>query len=508
MKTLRLILGDQLNLKHSWLKKTDEHTTYCLFEMREETDYVKHHIQKVIGFFAAMRQFSEDLKSKNHQVEYFKINDKNNTQRLIDNLSVLIKQHDFEKFEYIFPDEHRLDKQLSDFSKNLNIPSEVVSAEHFYTKREDLRNFFEGKKQYLMESFYRDMRKKHDILMVADQPEGGKWNYDKENRKPPKAGLTAPEPIRFEPDEITQNVINMVAEKFPNRFGKADDFFFAVTREDAQKGLSYFIKHALPQFGDYQDAMVTGEAFLFHSLLSPYLNTGLLQPLEICEAVETAYKSGAVPLNAAEGYIRQIIGWREYVRGIYWHKMPGYEMENFLGAERKLPEFYWTGETDMHCLSQTIGQTIEHAYAHHIQRLMVTGTFALLTGIDPFEVHEWYLAVYFDAFEWVELPNTLGMSQFGDGGLLASKPYAASGAYINRMSDYCKSCKYNVKNRTEEDACPFNSLYWDFIARNEDTLKGNPRMGMPYRNWEKMDGEVKKALRKRAGWVLENLERL
>jgi len=357
-----------------------------------------------------------------------------------------------------------------------------------------------------MEFFYREMRRKTDLLMDGDKPEGGKWNYDAQNRKPAKDDLFMPKPLSFKPDGITRDVIEMVKREFPNRFGNTDNFFFAVSRDGAKEALSYFVKNVLPRFGDYQDAMLTGEPFLYHSLLSMYLNAGLLGPIEICDAVAAAYKSGDAPLNAAEGYIRQIIGWREYVRGIYWLKMPDYLEENALNATRDLPEFYWTGEADMHCLSQAIGQTKEHAYAHHIQRLMITGNFALLIGVDPKQVHEWYHAVYIDAFEWVELPNTLGMSQFGDGGLLGSKPYASSGAYINRMSNYCKSCKYDVKTRIGEKACPFNSLYWHFIDRNKEVLSGNNRMSMPYRNLAKMDEEVRESLIAQAESFLTKLQ--
>ena len=375
----------------------------------------------------------------------------------------------------------------------------------FIASKGEFASWAEGRKQLRMEYFYRDMRRKTGLLMDGDAPEGGQWNYDKDNRKPAKADLFMPAPKRFEPDDITQSVIDMVRAEFPTRYGDIDDFFYAVTRHGALESLSYFVETALPRFGDYQDAMLTGEPFLYHSLLSLYLNAGLLGPLEICRAIENAYGEGAAPLNAAEGYIRQIIGWREYVRGIYWHFMPEYLDRNALGASRDLPDFYWTGETDMHCLSEATSQTKEHAYAHHIQRLMVTGNFAMLIGVDPQQVHEWYLAVYIDAFEWVELPNTLGMSQFGDGGLLGSKPYASSGAYINRMSNYCSSCKYDVKQRIGPKACPFNSLYWHFIDRNKDMLKGNNRMSMIYRNLEKMDAEVKTDIIQTAEIFLETL---
>ncbi|MEM6557149.1 MAG: cryptochrome/photolyase family protein, partial [Pseudomonadota bacterium] len=362
-----------------------------------------------------------------------------------------------------------------------------------------------GRKQLRMEYFYREMRRKTGLLMESDQPAGGKWNYDSENRKPAKGDLFMPAPLRTPPDDITKDVLALVSDRFNDHFGDLEPFWFGVTRTQAQAALDYFIDNALANFGDYQDAMLEGEKFLYHSLLSLYLNAGLLDPLEICERVEQAYRDGRAPLNAAEGFIRQIIGWREYVRGIYWLKMPGYVDLNFFENKRDLPEFYWTAETEMACMKAAISQTKEDAYAHHIQRLMVTGNFALLAGIDPKQVHEWYLAVYADAYEWVELPNTLGMSQFADGGVLGSKPYAASGNYINKMSDHCKQCSYNVKKKTGSNACPFNPLYWDFLHRNRDRLNGNPRMAQMYRTWDRMSDDKKADYLDSAASVLETL---
>ena len=346
-----------------------------------------------------------------------------------------------------------------------------------------------GRKQLRMEFFYREMRRKTGLLMDGDQPAGGRWNFDAENRKSAKPDLFIPQPLRTVPDEITTEVLQLVAFRFDNHFGDLEPFWFAVTTEQADGVVDHFIKEALQAFGDYQDDMLQGQPFLYHSLISLYINAGLLDPLDVCRRVETEYREGRAPLNAVEGFIRQIIGWREYVRGIYWLKMPGYVESNFFNAARALPDFYWTGETDMACLKAAIQQTKEEAYAHHIQRLMVTGNFAMLVGVDPKAVHEWYLAVYADAYEWVELPNTLGMSQFADGGLLGSKPYAASGNYINKMSNYCADCRYDVKKKTGNEACPFNPLYWDFLIRNEDKLRGNPRMAQTYRTWERMSDD-------------------
>ena len=357
-----------------------------------------------------------------------------------------------------------------------------------------------------MEYFYREMRRKTGLLMAGGEPEGGQWNYDQENRKPAERDLTVPRPLSFAPDAITQEVLALVERHFGNHPGRLEKFDFAVTREDALRQQAYFLRHALPRFGDYQDAMLTDEPFLWHSILSPYLNAGLLDPLALCRAVEAEYRAGRVPLNSAEGFIRQIIGWREYVRGIYWREGPDYPRRNFLEATRPLPGWYWTGETDLHCLAQAIGQTLDNAYAHHIQRLMITGNFALLIGADPYQVHLWYLEVYADAYEWVEAPNTVGMSQFADGGLLGSKPYAASGAYINRMSDYCGRCRYDVKARTGPDACPFNALYWDFLARHEEKLGRNQRLAMPYRNWAKMSEATRAEIRAQAKTFLDGLD--
>jgi len=382
----------------------------------------------------------------------------------------------------------------------------LLDDDRFICSHGDFRAWASGRKQLRMEYFYRDMRRKTGLLMDGDKPEGGRWNFDADNRKPAADDLFLPSPLRVPPDETTQQVLDMVQAELPDRYGDLAPFFFAVTRGQALKALDHFIETALADFGTYQDAMLAGQPFLYHSLLSLYINTGLLDPLEVCARVETAYRLGTVPINSAEGFIRQIIGWREYVRGIYWLKMPGYLAENFFGANRPLPSFYWTAETDMACMRAALGQTKEHAYAHHIQRLMVTGNFALLAGVDPSQVHEWYLAVYVDAFEWVELPNTLGMSQFADGGLLGSKPYVSGGNYINKMSDYCSGCRYSVTKKTGDGACPFNSLYWHFLNRNADKLADNPRLGPIYRTWGRMSADKRDDYLRTAEAFLATLE--
>jgi deoxyribodipyrimidine photolyase-related protein len=336
-----------------------------------------------------------------------------------------------------------------------------------------------------MEWFYRDMRRKTGLLMEGDQPAGGQWNFDHDNRKPAKADLLRPRPRDFAPDAVVAEVLDLVERRFPH-FGRLRPFRWATDRTGALAVLADFVAHRLPRFGDEQDAMLEGEPFLSHSLLSPYINMGLLGPMEVCRAVEEAWKAGLVPLAAAEGFIRQIIGWREYVRGIWALKGPAYLEGNALGHDRKLPPVYWGGQTGMACMKAAVGQTRDLAYAHHIQRLMVTGNFALLAGVDPAQVHEWYLSVYIDAFEWVEAPNTLGMSQFADGGLLGSKPYVSSGAYIDRMSDHCRGCHYRVKDKTGDRACPFNLLYWHFLTRHRPAFQKNPRMAQMYRVWDGM----------------------
>ncbi len=455
-------------------------------EVHEEASYVKHHKKKITLLFSAMRHFAQELSEKGWQVDYIKLDDDKNLQSFKGEVGRVLTTKNFKSIIITEPAEWRVMEDVKSWSDHFGLTVEILPDDRFIATHHEFADWAEGRKQLRMEYFYRDMRRKTNLLMDGDKPEGGKWNYDSENRKPAKDDLFMPSQVRFEPDEITREVLELVANKFNDHFGDLEPFWFAVTREQANKVLDHFLDVALPSFGDYQDAMLEGQKFLYHSLLSPYINCGLLDPLEVCKRVEAEYKKGRVPLNATEGFIRQIIGWREYVRGIYWLKMPEYVKRNFLEANRKLPDFYWTGETDMTCLREAITQTKEEAYAHHIQRLMVTGNFAMLAGVDPFEVHEWYLAVYADAYEWVELPNTLGMSQFGDGGILGSKPYAASGNYINKMSDYCKNCHYNVKLKTGANACPFNALYWDFIIRNKAKLKGNPRLGQVYRTWDKL----------------------
>lgn len=510
MKTLRLILGDQLNHQHSWYEKTSDDITYLFMEMGQELSYTTHHIHKIVAFFLAMRQFAEHLASKGHQVIYLKLDDRKNTQDLKKNIHLLIKENDFQKFEFQLPDEWRLDEQLKDLAIQLPIKAESFSTEHFLSNREELSDFFHGKKQLLMESFYRMMRKKHNILMDEDKPAAGKWNFDHENRKKMPKGTFIPAPKVFVKDvtEVTELLKNQEIKTIGRI--DPDNFIWPVSRHESLELLDFFIDECLPFFGAYQDAMTTEGWSLFHSRISFALNAKLISPIEVIKKVEAQWQTAPdhAPISAVEGFIRQILGWREYMRGIYWKYMPAYATTNFFEHKQPLPSWFWTGKTKMKCLSHSINQSLDHAYAHHIQRLMVTGNFALLAGIDPNEVDQWYLGIYIDAIEWVEITNTRGMSQFADGGIVATKPYVASANYMNKMGHYCSNCQYDQKKKVGEKACPFNSLYWDFIAKNKAKLKGNPRMSMIYRVWEKNSSENQNQTLEQAAYYLNNLEQL
>lgn len=486
---LRLILGDQLSRDISSLQGIrKESDVVMLCEVWEEATYVKHHKKKIAFLFSAMRHFAAELAADGYRVHYTKLDDPDNAGSFESEALRVAKLYGAGSVVVTFPGEHRVLQSLKTWQDKFGIPVEIRPDNRFLCTPEEFTAWAEGRKNLRMEFFYRDMRRRYKILMDGDTPQGGQWNYDSENRKPPENGaLFRSAPLFFKPDDITQECIDLVARRFHDHFGHLEPFHFAVTREQALAVLDHFIEERLPMFGDYQDAMQEGNPWMYHSFLSAYINCGLLNPLEVVSAAESAYRNNQAPLNAAEGFIRQIIGWREYVRGIYWMEMPEYARQNALNASNRLPWLYWSGETKMNCMKQCIKETRENAYAHHIQRLMVLGNFALLAGIDPVDVNEWYLVVYADAYEWVEMPNVSGMILFADGGYLASKPYAASGAYINKMSDYCKNCAFKVAKKSGPDACPFNYLYWDFLIRNKGTLKGNPRLSMPYNTLSRMD---------------------
>ncbi len=506
IRNLVVVLGDQLSPDLSSLAACDRALDLVVMcEVAEEATYVRHHKKKIILLFSAMRHFADELHAQGRRVAYTRLDDDGNSGSLAGEVARAVATHRPERILITEPGEWRVLQIIRSWSSQLNLPVDVCADTRFVCSTGEFAAWAKGRKQLRMEYFYRDMRRKTGLLMDGHTPAGGQWNFDHDNRKAAKTDLFMPAPARFHQDATTREVVALVKERFAGHFGDADPFWFAVTRVDAEAAFDHFVDVGLAQFGDYQDAMLKGQRFLYHSIVSMYLNCGLLEPLRMCRRVEAAYRAGRVPLNAAEGYIRQMIGWREYVRGIYWLKMPEYAASNGLEHVRQLPDFYWTGETNMRCMQEAITQTREEAYAHHIQRLMVTGNFALLAGVSPQVLHEWYLAVYADAYEWVELPNTVGMSQFADGGLIASKPYAASGAYINRMSDYCGSCIYDVKQRTGARACPFNALYWDFIRRHAATIKTNPRMSQMVRSYEKFSDDEKARIEASAATFLAGL---
>lgn len=510
-KTLRLILGDQLNASHSWFKGAQEDVLYVMMEMRQETDYVVHHAQKVLAFFGAMRRFAEALEKSGKNVVYLTLDAPENRQDLTENLTYFFNTYKIENFEYQSPDEYRVDSQLKAFVEEISLPTKVYDSEHFLVPREYLADFFKGKKTYLMERFYRDIRKRYDLLLEEDgEPVGGKWNFDAENRK--RYDGKVPVPPAWQAKHDLRDIQEILEKQGVKTFGKhsAECFPWPLSRREAREVLAHFCTHLLPHFGTYQDAMHVGEPNLFHSRLSFALNSKMLHPLEVVRAAIAAWeaKPERISLSQIEGFVRQIIGWREYMRGVYWAKMPEYSELNFFKYTRKLPTYFWTGETQMRCVKDSVQNSLKYAYAHHIQRLMVTGNFALLAGISPDEVDAWYLGVYIDALEWVEITNTRGMSQYADGGIVGSKPYVASANYIKKMSNYCKSCHYDSRKKYGERACPFNSLYWHFYERHREQLGKHPRIGFAYRNLNRMEAEEREKVVAQAEIYLAGLEEL
>ncbi|MEK9685099.1 MAG: cryptochrome/photolyase family protein [Rhodospirillaceae bacterium] len=489
---LRLILGDQLSARISALHGASPNDdTVVMFEVMEECSYVPHHKQKIILFLSAMRHFALELQNKGFTVDYVKLDDKENTGSLTGEIKRALERHRVTRIAVTEPGEWRIQEMFESWRAHFGTPVQILPDTRFFASKDRFKRWADRRKVWRMEHFYREMRKEHKVLMNGDKPLGGTWNFDTENRKKLPRDIKIPNRLRHKPDKITKDVTRLVSQKFPNNFGSLEGFGWPVTRNQALQSLEHFFEIAFTKFGDYQDSMKEGEIFLFHSLISPSLNIGLLSPREVCEAAELALSEGEVPINAVEGFIRQILGWREYIRGVYWELMPQYASCNSLSGKRSLPEFYWTGVTDLACLREAIGSTQKTAYSHHIQRLMITGNFAALIGVEPRQLERWYLAVYADAIEWVEMPNTLGMALFADGGKMASKPYISSGSYINRMSDFCAGCKYSVQKKNGAEACPFNYLYWGYLIRHESQLAQNPRMAMPYRTLRSWDDETK-----------------
>ena len=505
--TIRMILGDQLSPGLSALSDLDPaQDVVVMAEVLAECTYVRHHAKKIVLVLSGMRHFAAELRSRGVRVDYIELDDPENTQSLRGEMMRAVARHEASRVVVTEPGEWRLSEDMRRWQEAAGVEVDVRDDTRFFARIQDFLAWARGRRGLRMEFFYREMRRRHDFLMDGGQPEGGAWNYDVENRASlPKTVANPPAP-RFPPDELTRAVIAVVERHFPSHPGEAADFALPVTGEQARTALADFIANRLPSFGTFQDAMRAGEPVLFHALVSTSLNLGLLDPREICRAAEDAYRSGHAKLNAVEGFIRQILGWREFVRGIYWANMPEYAQKNALDATRRMPWFYWTGRTRMNCLHHAITDTLTHAYAHHIQRLMITGNFALLAGLHPDDIDDWYLVVYADAYQWVEMPNVRGMALFADGGIMGSKPYAASGAYINRMSDYCRGCSYNVKDAVGPNACPFNYLYWDFFARHEKVLAGNIRLAMPMKTLSRMDPEKVAAMRRNAAAFLESEE--
>jgi deoxyribodipyrimidine photolyase-related protein len=497
-QSIMLILGDQLSPHISSLQQADKTRDIVLMaEVLDEASYVPHHKKKIALVFSAMRHFAEWLRADGWKVDYIKLDSRDNSNSLNGELSRACERHNISKSVMTEPGEWRLREALRDV--------EMFEDTRFICPHATFRAWAEGRKELRMEYFYRDMRRQTRLLMDGDQPEGDRWNFDSENRKPAKDDFFLKQPPRFAPDHITREVLDLVAARFGHNFGNLEPFWFATTHRDAEIALQHFLDHGLAQFGETQDAMMQNQYFLHHAVLSPYINMGLLDPLDVCRKAERRYREGLAPLAAVEGFIRQVIGWREFIRGVYWYKMPEYAASNMLDATRALPDFYWTGDTPMNCVAQVVKQTKAEAYAHHIQRLMITGNFALLAGLAPLAVHTWYLAVYADAYEWVEVPNTIGMALHADGGVLGSKPYAASGNYINKMSNYCKSCKFDVKKRIGDDACPFNALYWNFIGRNFSRFSKNPRMNQTCSGYKRLSDEDRSAITRQAENFLSRL---
>lgn len=509
LTSLRLILGDQLNAAHPWFQRPDPSVLYVMMELRCESEYVTHHIQKIAGIFAGMRAFANALHQRGHKIHYLRITDPDNAHNFQDNLEALIRTYEVTSMQYQAPDEYRLDLLLAELGSKLPIPCHAQDTCHFLTSRQCVGQFFAGKKAWRMESFYRMMRKRHQILLDAHgEPLGGRWNFDAENRNKLPKNAVVPAPLEFAND-VTQIVKDIESARLPYLGTiNARNFGWAVTRKQALELLADFLKRRLEYFGRYQDALSDKHWALYHSRLSQALNLKTISPAQVIQGAIEHWKKhqDRISLPQIEGFVRQILGWREYVRGIYWHHMPKYAQQNALDHHRDLPAFFWTGETKMRCVAHAIQQSLKHGYAHHIQRLMVTGNFCGLAGIEPSQVDRWYLGIYVDAFEWVELPNTRGMSQYADAGRLASKPYVSSANYLQKMGDHCKPCSYNPKRRSEPDACPFNSLYWHYLTRHENLMRKNPRMAMMYRQLDKLKDKEK--VLNRAQYCLDYLNTL
>lgn len=507
VRHLVVVLGDQLDPGTAVLQDFDKgRDLVWMAEIPEEAQHVWSHKARIALFLSAMRHFADALGKRGFPLRYLRLGDHPHGS-FREALEEEIGRSRPERVLLLQPGDFRVLGQLREAARGHAVPLDVREEDHFLIGLGAFASWASGRKALRLEHFYRFMRARCDVLVEGGKPEGGVWNFDKENRNSftSEGPGAVPQPLRFSPDELTKSAIDDVQECFPQHPGSLHHFDWPVTPEQAEQALADFVEHRLPLFGPYQDALWTGEPFLYHSRLSAAMNLKLISPRRVVEASVDAYQRGTASLSSVEGFVRQILGWREFVRGIYWTYMPDYADSNALGADLPLPRLYWTGRTDMRCLAETTHQTLQYGYAHHIQRLMVTGLFALLLGVQPRQLHEWYLAVYVDAVEWVELPNTLGMSQFADGGIVASKPYVASGRYIERMSNYCRDCRYDPGQSTGETACPFTTLYWDFLIRHESRFKDHPRAALQWRNLIRLDNNRRGAIRNRADGLRETL---
>lgn len=510
MRNLLLIFGDQLNHDSAVFQDFDrDQDRVWMAEVHEEATHVWCHKSRLVAFFSAMRHFRDELTEKGLSVTYheFTPNPENDQGRTFSALlKSSLERKRPQKIIAVEPGDHRVQLIIEEFAKSEEIKLEWRSDNHFYSSLEDFRDWASGRKSLVLEDFYRRLRKRHNILMDGQEPAGGEWNYDQENRdKFPKSGppdIKSPRSFRI--DETTQAVIDLVEERFSDHPGELAEFDLPVTHKQARASLQDFIEHRLPTFGQYQDAMWTDHAFHSHSRLSFALNVHLLNPRHCVQAAIDAYVKGDAPLNSVEGFVRQVLGWREYVRGIYWLYMPDYIEKNALECdELDVPDFYWNGQTEMNCLKHSLASVVKYGYAHHIQRLMVLGLFAQLLGVHPRKFHDWHMAMYPDAIDWVSLPNTLGMSQYGDGGIVGTKPYCASGNYINKMSNYCQSCQFNYKQATGEEACPFTTLYYDFLDRHRERFASNRRMTFQLKNLNRKDEQELTEIREQAAELKE-----
>ncbi|UXH77404.1 cryptochrome/photolyase family protein [Roseateles amylovorans] len=508
LRTLVLVLGDQLDLDASAFDDFDSgQDAVWMAEVAQESRHVWSGQPRIALFLSAMRHFAQALRSAERTLHYTALDAADNAGSLDAQLTVDLQRLRPQRLVMTAPGDWRVLQLIKSVAAAQEVPLEIREDRHFFATVRDFAAHARQRKSLRMEFFYREQRKRHGVLMNEvdgePQPIGGQWNFDSDNREAfgPQGPGFVPARTRFEPDDVTRDVIELVQTRFADHPGRLESFAWPVTREQAIQALDQFIQDRLPMFGRYQDAMWPGEPWLYHAHLSAALNLKLLNPREVVAAAEAAYHRGHAPLPSVEGFIRQILGWREYVRGIYWTQMPGYAERNALNAEHDLPAWYWTGDTDFACLRDALAQTLDHGYAHHIQRLMVTGLYALMLGVQPQQVHAWYLAVYVDAVEWVELPNTLGMSQYADGGVMGSKPYIATGKYIQRMSPHCRDCRYDPSQRTGDRACPFTTLYWDFLMRHESLLARNPRMALQVKNLARLTPADKQAVTERAAAI-------